>query len=53
MDQPVELIDSIVAAEAPITSGIATLLGRAFSTSSELWLNLEINYRSFARPRTT
>lgn len=44
---PSQLIDEIIKGQKPITSLIARELANAFGTSSELWNNLEANYRRY------
>lgn len=39
-----ETLRAILKGQAPVTTEVATALGRAFNTSTEFWLNLQRNY---------
>ena len=40
-----ELIESIIAGNAPIDSKLAAIFGSEFSLEAEFWLEIEANYR--------
>ena len=45
MDRPEQVISEIINDKKRITADTAHELGQAFGTSSEFWMNLEMNYR--------
>lgn len=49
MSRPVQVVSDLLEAQVEITPDLAHALSVALGTSAQLWLNLDVAYRSHAR----